>query len=58
MINLQKLYCGNNKLTILPDSICNLTNLTLLYCPYNKLTSLLNKVNKLFSLYTLNNQNQ
>jgi Leucine-rich repeat (LRR) protein len=58
MTNLQELDCSSYKLTTLPESICHLTNLTVLWCSYNDILTLLNKVNKLFSLYTLNNQIQ
>ena len=48
--NLTHLYLHNNKLTSLPESICNLKNLTELYLSNNNLTSVPESICELTNL--------
>jgi Leucine-rich repeat (LRR) protein len=53
------LYCENNQLTALPESIGKLVNLKRLYCENNQLTALPESIGKLVNLewlYCENNQ--
>ncbi len=52
LINLQKFYCYNNKMTEIPREIDNLINLQYFDCSYNKITEIPREIGNLINLQT------